>query len=107
MQHLVVISVLMLTSVTGKSASEQTKAVKDSTKMPIRESTTWLIVAIKKIYVFIILCLLHLKRYAPFATSAMQVTLQLEKQSAVLKRKAHSPWIQAFRIFFCYNNLNH
>lgn len=53
---------------------------------------------------FKILCLLHLKQYAPFATSATQVT-QLERQSVVLKRKLHSPWIKV-QNFFCYNNLN-
>jgi len=35
-------------SVTGNFASEQTKAQKTPTKIPIRESTAWLIVAITK-----------------------------------------------------------
>lgn len=67
--------------------------------MPIKESTTWLIVTTKKKrYMFKIICLLHLKQYAPFATSAMQATIQLERQSEALKRKLHSPWTKVFRI---------
>lgn len=46
--HLVVKSVLMLISVTRKFAFEQTEAQKNSSEIPSKESTTWLIVAIKK-----------------------------------------------------------
>lgn len=54
--HLVVKSVLMLLRVTTKFASEQTKAQKNSTKIPIRESTSWLIVAIFKKITFSKFC---------------------------------------------------
>lgn len=81
----------MLTSVTRRFASELTKTQKNSTKLPTKEITIWLTVALK-IEKYLKFCVL-----STFATSAMQVTLQMERWSEGLKRKLHSPWMKVFR----------